>query len=388
MKIIVQKFGGSSVADVQKLESVAECVASRRADGYAMVVVVSAMGKTTDALFEQALEIDNEPPQRELDMLVTAGERISMTLLTMAIQKLGIEAISFTGSQSGIITENRHQGARILEIRPHRIVEALEAGKVVIVAGYQGVSKEREVTTLGRGGSDTSAVAMAAALGAEVCEIYSDVDGVYSADPRVCEQARHLSELTYTEMQTMADAGAKVLNAQAVDFARRASIEIHAKQAHRSSTAMTKIRHEAVKTPTGDVRAVVGAKGLQIRLPVASMSRVFQTMEQSGAQLHYGQSDAHDIVSLWLTAGMSGVADGMLPAEIESLELEYQPVSIVTAVVSAPSVVEIERGTIALIAAGLTADECAFTGSAWIWVVPESQGDLAVRVLHNLWCET
>ena len=193
------------------------------------------MGKTTDALFKQALEIDSEPPQRELDMLVTAGERISMTLLTMAIQKLGIEAISFTGSQSGIITENRHQGARILEIRPSRIIDALESGKVVIVAGYQGVSREREVTTLGRGGSDTSAVAMAAALNAEVCEIYSDVDGVYSADPRICEQANHLSEITFKEMQAMSDAGAKVLNAQAVEFARRANIEIHARQAHSPS---------------------------------------------------------------------------------------------------------------------------------------------------------
>ena len=322
MKIIVQKFGGSSVADAAKLASVAQCVARRKAEGFALVVVVSAMGKTTDALFKQALEIDSEPPQRELDMLVTAGERISMTLLTMAIQKLGIEAISFTGSQSGIITENRHQGARILEIRPSRIIDALESGKVVIVAGYQGVSREREVTTLGRGGSDTSAVAMAAALNAEVCEIYSDVDGVYSADPRICEQAHHLAEITFKEMQAMSDAGAKVLNAQAVEFARRANIEIHARQAHSPSQKMTRVAEQVAEKEASDIRAVVGAKALEVSASRESMMQVYHSLEGAGAQLHHSRFHEMTDRSVWLVAGMSGV-DGQIPSNLRAAGLDW-----------------------------------------------------------------
>ncbi|MCK5690109.1 aspartate kinase, partial [Myxococcota bacterium] len=222
MGIIVQKYGGSSVADVEKLKIVAQQVVSTKRAGSDVVVVVSAMGKTTDELVALAHQVTSSPPQRELDMLVTTGERITMALLSMAIADLGEEAISFTGSQSGIITENSHQGARILEVRPYRLRDELSRGRIVIVAGYQGVSRSKEVTTLGRGGSDTSAVALAAALSADACEIYSDVDGVYSADPNICEQAQLLSSLDYETMEAMAGSGAKVLNAQAVEFARRA----------------------------------------------------------------------------------------------------------------------------------------------------------------------
>lgn len=232
--IVVQKYGGSSVADVSRLERVAEKVVETRRGGADVVVVVSAMGKTTDQLLGLAHQIDASPPRRELDMLLTTGERVSMALLSMAIQKRGCDAISFTGSQSGIITNDRHFDARIIEVRPFRIEDELARGKVVIVAGYQGMSYRREITTLGRGGSDTTAIALAAALGADRAEIYSDVDGVYSADPRVVPDARHLPSLSYEAMQEMAEAGAKVLNSTAVEFARRSRIAIHARSTFQS----------------------------------------------------------------------------------------------------------------------------------------------------------
>jgi len=257
MNIVVQKYGGSSLADTARIHAVAADVARRQLNGERLVVVVSAMGKTTDRLIAQAREITATPSRRELDMLVTAGERISMALMSMAIHEAGAEAVSFTGSQSGIITENQHQGARITEVRPMRIVEALEAGKVVIVAGYQGVSREREITTLGRGGTDTSAVAIAAALGATACEIYSDVDGVYSADPRLCEQAKILGSIDYTTMELMAGAGAKVLNADAVEFAKRAGITILARKTGDRSGRQTKVSVDA--PPHSGVAAVVSA---------------------------------------------------------------------------------------------------------------------------------
>ncbi|HYO73590.1 MAG TPA: aspartate kinase [Archangium sp.] len=236
MPIVVQKYGGSSVADVEKIRKVALRVKETRERGYQVVVVVSAMGDTTDELLALAKQVSPDPPRRELDMLLTCGERISMALLSMALQEQGVAAISFTGSQSGIITNDAHSQARIVEVRPYRIQDELARGKVVIVAGYQGVSYKREVTTLGRGGSDTTAVALAAALSAESCEIYSDVDGVFSADPRVVPDARKLETLSYDEMQELASAGAKVLNAQAVEFAKAKGIVILARTAHAAGT--------------------------------------------------------------------------------------------------------------------------------------------------------
>src|SRR5262250_1471656 len=229
MAIIVQKYGGSSVADVGKLKYVAERVMQTARAGHQVVVVVSAMGDTTDELLSLARKISANPDRRELDMLLSAGERISMAVLSMAIRELGGDAISFTGSQSGIITNDRHVDARIIEVRPFRVQDELERGKIVVIAGYQGVSYRREVTTLGRGGSDTTAVAMAAALDAEWCEICSDVDGVYSADPRVVSAAQRVGVLSYEETQEMAEAGAKVLNAQAVEFAKEKGIAIYAR---------------------------------------------------------------------------------------------------------------------------------------------------------------
>src|SRR3954466_4619003 len=229
MSIVVQKYGGSSVADVTKIAQVADRVMRTRRQGHDVVVVVSAMGDTTDDLLALAKQISVNPDRRELDMLLTAGERISMALLSMAIRERGGDAISFTGSQSGIMTNDRHVDARIVEVRPFRVEDELARGRIVVIAGYQGVSYRREVTTLGRGGSDTTAVAMAAALGAEYCEICSDVDGVYTADPRVVPDARRIATLSYEETQEMAEAGAKVLNAQAVEFAKDNGIAIYAR---------------------------------------------------------------------------------------------------------------------------------------------------------------
>jgi len=229
MQIVVQKYGGSSVADVQRLKRVAERVVATARSGKRVCVVVSAMGDTTDELLDLARRVSDAPPRRELDMLISCGERIAMALLSMAIAELGHEAISFTGSQSGIITNDRHSGARIIEVRPIRIQDELERGRIVIVAGFQGVSYKREITTLGRGGSDTTAVALAAALGAEHCEICSDVDGVYSADPRVVDAATLLHAISYDGMQELAEHGARVLNPQAVELARKAGIAIYAR---------------------------------------------------------------------------------------------------------------------------------------------------------------
>lgn len=243
MSILVQKFGGSSVADLDKITAVARKVSATRKAGNDVVVVVSAMGDTTDELLEMARKISPEPSRRELDMLLSVGERIAMALLSMAIHEHGHEATSLTGSQCGIITTDSHSNARIMDVRPFRVQDELAKGRIVIVAGYQGTSYRREVTTLGRGGSDTTAVALAAALGAE-CEIYSDVDGVYSADPRVVLTARQLAELNYEEMQEMARSGARVLNAQAVEFARNSKIALYARSTHKPDSKGTVVRRD------------------------------------------------------------------------------------------------------------------------------------------------
>jgi aspartate kinase len=260
MGIVVQKYGGSSVADVGRIQKVADRVAATRSSGQDVVVVVSAMGDTTDELLGLARKVTESPARRELDMLLSAGERISMALLSMALNARNVPAVSFTGSQSGIITNDAHTNARIVEVRPYRVQDELARGKVVIVAGYQGVSYKKEVTTLGRGGSDTTAVALAAALDAEACEIYSDVDGVYSADPKVVPGARRLSEISYEEMQELAEAGARVLNAQAVEFAKERGIALYARAAA-GGTGETIVRKLPPRAP-GRVAGVASETGL------------------------------------------------------------------------------------------------------------------------------
>jgi aspartate kinase len=228
MGLIVQKYGGSSVADAEGMKRVANRIVAAKRDGNQVVVVVSAMGDTTDELIELAKQITPMPSGRELDMLLTAGERISMALLAMAITNLGHEARSFTGSQAGVITTSAHGRARIIDVTPGRIQEAIKEGAIAIVAGFQGISQDtKDVTTLGRGGSDTTAVALAAALDADVCEIYTDVDGVFSADPRVVPNARKLKTVTYDEMLELAASGAKVLHLRCVEYARRYDLPIH-----------------------------------------------------------------------------------------------------------------------------------------------------------------
>lgn len=228
MGLIVQKYGGSSVADAEGMKRVANRIVAAKRDGNQVVVVVSAMGDTTDELIDLAKQITPIPSGRELDMLLTAGERISMALLAMAITNLGHEARSFTGSQAGVITTSAHGRARIIDVTPGRIQEALAEGAIAIVAGFQGISQDtKDVTTLGRGGSDTTAVALAAALEADVCEIYTDVNGIFSADPRVVPNARKLKTVTYEEMLELAASGAKVLHLRCVEYARRYDLPIH-----------------------------------------------------------------------------------------------------------------------------------------------------------------
>jgi len=227
MPIVVQKYGGTSVGDTDRIGVIADRVVRARERGQDVVVVVSAMGRTTDDLLEKASDITSTPEPRELDMLLTAGERIAMSLVAIAVNARGCRAASYTGSQAGIITDTQHGKARIVEIRPQRIKESLDAGNVVILAGFQGLSTEYDITTLGRGGSDTTAVAMAAALGADVCEIYTDVDGVFTADPRTHPEARKIDRISYEEMLELAAAGARVLQLRCVEYARRHGVRIH-----------------------------------------------------------------------------------------------------------------------------------------------------------------
>jgi aspartate kinase len=227
MARLVQKYGGTSVADADRIRAVAENVARTRRQGNEVVVVVSAMGKTTDDLLRLADDVSSVQPPRELDMLLTAGERVSMALLCMALAELGVDAVSFTGSQAGIITDTSHLRARILEVRGDRLRDELAKGRVPVVAGFQGVSTERDVTTLGRGGSDTTAVALAASLGAAACEIYTDVSGVFSADPRIVPEARRIARVSFEEMLDLAASGARVLALRSVEYARNHNVPLH-----------------------------------------------------------------------------------------------------------------------------------------------------------------
>ena len=227
MALIVQKYGGTSVADPERMRNVARHIATTRAAGHQLVVVVSAMGKATDNLVQLARQVSTNPPSREMDMLLTTGERISMALLCMALHDVGVDAVSFTGSQVGIITDTVHTKAKILEVKGDRVRSALGDDKVAVVAGFQGISTAKEITTLGRGGSDTTAVALAAALDADSCEIYTDVTGVFTADPRVVPQARKVPVLQFDEMLEMAGAGSKVLALRSVEFARNHDVPIH-----------------------------------------------------------------------------------------------------------------------------------------------------------------
>ncbi|MCD9199596.1 aspartate kinase [Aeromicrobium wangtongii] len=251
MGIVVQKYGGSSVADATSIKRVAQRIVATKKAGHDVVVVVSAMGDTTDNLIDLANEVSPLPPGRELDMLLTAGERISMAVLAMAIGNLGMEARSFTGSQAGVITDSEHGRAKIIDVTPGRIQAALQEGAIAIVAGFQGVSQTtKDITTLGRGGSDTTAVALAAALDADVCEIYTDVDGIFTADPRIVPNARQIPRISYEEMLEMAANGAKILHLRCVEYARRNDMPIHVRSSFSDKIGTWVVKAEDV-IPTG-----------------------------------------------------------------------------------------------------------------------------------------
>ena len=300
MSILVQKYGGTSVGTPERIDAVAERILGAHRAGHQLIVVVSAMGETTDHLLELAHQIHPRPPRRELDMLLSAGERISMALLAMALEKRGGRAASFTGSQSGIITDRGHGRARIREVRPFRLREALIEGTIVIVAGFQGVSVDKEITTLGRGGSDTTAVAMAAVFEASACEIFTDVDGVYTADPRRVPSARKVTAISYREMATLARLGAQVLSARSVDLAARHRVPIRVLSsftheegtlvdghdmpmegphvtglAHKSDVALVEIKGaDTAPGAAAAALALLGATGLALELLALESNRV------------------------------------------------------------------------------------------------------------------
>jgi aspartate kinase len=289
--LVVMKFGGTSLATPERIKEVAKIVAAQRSAGKGVIVVVSAMGHSTDELFRLARTISPNPPKRELDMLLTAGERISMALLSMAIHEIGCESISFTGSQSGILTDTSHTRAKILDVRAVRVREELEKNRVVIVAGFQGVSPAKEVTTLGRGGSDTTCVALAAAFNADQCEIYTDVDGVFTADPRIVPWAAKIDEISYDEMLEMSFCGAQVLHSRSVEVARRFGVRVHVRSAFRKEMGTTVTSNADIET--ADIRGIahdfdavmVTVRGL--KSPDNTAERVLAALEGSDINLRF-----------------------------------------------------------------------------------------------------
>jgi aspartate kinase len=397
MSVIVQKYGGSSVADVGKLKAVAARVMRTRTQGHDVVVVVSAMGDTTDELLTLARQVSANPDRRELDMLLSAGERISMALLSMSIRELGGNAISFTGSQSGIITNDRHVDARIIEVRPFRIQDELARGKIVVIAGYQGVSYKKEVTTLGRGGSDTTAVAMAAALDAEFCEICSDVDGVYSADPRLVPAAHRIGTLSYEETQEMAEAGAKVLNAQAVEFAKEKGIAIYARATQGPlpgpdpSSDGTVVRRSPPRMP-GTVVGVASERDVVILDSDADAADVLALLDERGVpgkQLHIfderttvviSRDNLHDENQL---RDVIGTRHGTRTTLVDGLAA----VSVVGAGINA-TYRNVRAGNDTLRQHGIEPRGVATSSFRITWMVAREQAESAVRVLHHRFIET
>ncbi len=294
MALIVQKYGGSSVGDADKIKHVARRIIDTQAEGNQVCVVVSAMGDTTDELLDLANQVAVNPEGRELDMLLTAGERISMALLAMAINDLGAKSLSFTGSQAGIITDEVHGNARIAEVTPDRVAEALNAGNITIVAGFQGFNRDsRDITTLGRGGSDTTAVALAAALGADLCEIYSDVDGIYTADPRVVPTARKLESIDVESMLELAAAGAKILHIRAVEFARRHNVDLRVRSTFSNDPGTVVLSDEdGVKQMEESIVSGVATDKTQAKITVIGIpdvpgkaAAVFTTVAEAGANI-------------------------------------------------------------------------------------------------------
>lgn len=331
MALIVQKYGGSSVADADSIKRVAKRIAEAKRAGDDVAVVVSAMGDTTDELIDLAQQVTPLPPSREMDILLTAGERISMSLLAMAISNLGVEAQSFTGQQAGVITDEVHGKARIIDVSPSRIRAALDAGAVAIVAGFQGVTQHtNDVTTLGRGGSDTTAVALAAALEADVCEIYTDVDGVFTADPRIVSSARKIDRISYDEMLEMAASGAKVLMLRCVEYARRYRVPVHVRSSFSSHTGTLVMDPEGAAVMEQPIIAGVAHDRSEAKITIVDVpdipgkaARIFEVVAASGANL--------DMIVQNVSVAATGRTDisFTLPADDGSIAIaaltEHQP---------------------------------------------------------------
>ncbi|MEX2280296.1 MAG: aspartate kinase [Acidimicrobiia bacterium] len=396
MALIVQKYGGTSVATPERISAVADRIVATRKDGNDVVVVVSAMGKTTDELLELAAAVSPLPPARELDMLLTAGERISMALTAMAIQSRGVEAVSFTGSQAGILTDSEHGSAKITGITGGRVREAIDEGKVVIVAGFQGVDPlSKEVTTLGRGGSDATAVALAASLGADVCEIYTDVDGVFTADPRVVPDAKKLAEISFEEMLELSAAGAGVLMSRSVEFGRRFNIPIHVRSSFKPDVG-TWVKEETMEQAiisgvahdTSEAKLTV--RGVPDRPGVAA--RLFEPLAAAGVNIDMiVQNTSHDgttDISLTVPKASLDTARAIanrVAIEVDAVGVEVDPdiakVSLVGAgMKSHPGVAAKVFRTMA--DAGINIEMISTSTIRISCVVRASNVEEAVRLLH------
>ncbi|HYR52550.1 MAG TPA: aspartate kinase [Candidatus Dormibacteraeota bacterium] len=397
MTLLVQKYGGTSVGSPERIRNVAERIVQTRRGGADLVVVVSAMGDATDDLIGLARQVSTRSHPREMDMLLTAGERISMALVAMAVNDRGQEAVSFTGSQSGIVTDTSHTRAKILEVKADRIKEELKRGRVVIVAGFQGVSKDREVTTLGRGGSDTTAVALAAALQASECEIYTDVDGVYTADPRIVEGARKITRLSYDEMLELASLGAKVLHNRSVEIARRFQVPIHVRSSFNWNEGSRVVRGSSMEqvvirgiTHDKDV-AKVALVGVPDRPGIAS--EIFQAVGGQGVNVRMivqasGQDGKNDVT---FTVGSHDV-NTVLPLleevrkKIGARAFLYDPDVAMLSVVGeglATSPGTAGRVFQALAQAGVNIDLISTSSITITCVVRQADAERAVRSLHE-----
>ncbi|MEE2750057.1 MAG: aspartate kinase [Myxococcota bacterium] len=370
--IVVQKYGGSSVKDLQAIRAVAQRVSDTVKSGHCVVVVVSAMGNTTNELLELARKVSPTPGRRELDMLVSVGERIAMTLLSMAVSELGHPARSFTGSQSGIITDEQHSNARVVAVRPTRILEALERGDVAIVAGFQGVSRDREVTTLGRGGSDTTAVALAAALNARWCEICSDVDGIYSADPRAVPDAIRLDTISLEEALSMARNGARVLHDEAVAYAHKSGIELLA-SATASNTPGTRIQVDPLPPR---VAAIAADSNLE-RYQSSDTPSLLASLQETGAPIRLADS-TQVIVD---TRNWPDRPRLNLPESAECLGAIAMVAAVGSGVGSDLEV--LEAGCRALNEAEFEVISFSTTPESVRWLVPIDQCEPAQQALHS-----
>jgi aspartate kinase len=401
--IIVQKYGGSSVSDITKIKRVAEKIVATHRAGNSVVAIVSAMGDTTDELIKLARQASANPDRRELDMLLSVGERISMALLSIAIEELGEDAISLTGSQAGILTTDSHSNARIIDVRPFRVQDELERGRIVIVAGFQGTSYRREITTLGRGGSDTTAVALAASLSAIACDIYSDVDGIFSADPRVVPAARKLEDISWEEMQELARQGARVLNAQAVEFARRKQIAIYARSTFGGGTG-TAI-HRVDGFPDEELRE---HRALGVRGVATAKDRLLFSLEGNGQgnsrELDFLRALGDTEVIAFVSNNGSGRLDVLV-----SVENVHDPEGLVARLqrdFSEAITVHRSLGTVAAVGLGVGGRPAAVlharmalndaqipvtatftTNESVCLAVPLSQTDAATRCLHAAFIE-